>query len=42
LAPEELPAEIRRAILAGVRKHGVKLTHKVAPIKPPEEDPDLL
>jgi hypothetical protein len=42
LAPEELPAEVRRAILNGVRKHGVKLTHKVTPVKPPDEDAELL
>jgi saccharopine dehydrogenase (NAD+, L-lysine-forming) len=36
-APEELAIEIRRAILSGVRKHGVKLTHKVTPLKPPED-----
>ena len=41
-APEQLPAEIRRAILSGVRKHGVKLTHKVTPLKPPEEDEEAL
>jgi hypothetical protein len=37
-APEELPAEIRREILAGIRKHGVKLIHKVMEVQPPEED----
>jgi hypothetical protein len=41
-APEQLPLEIRRAILAGVRKHGIKITHKVTPLKPPEEDEDTL
>ena len=41
-APEQLPVEIRRAILSGVRKHGVKLTHKVTPLKPPEDDPETL
>lgn len=41
-APEELPVEIRRAILNSVRKQGVKLTHKVAPVKPPEEDLESL
>ena len=41
-APEQLPSEIRRAILTGVRKHGIKLTHKVTPLKPPEEDEDTL
>ena len=42
MAPEELPAESRRAILAGVRKHGVKLTHKVTPVKPPEDEAEIL
>ena len=32
-APETLPLETRRAVLAGIRKHGVKLTHKVSQIK---------
>jgi hypothetical protein len=32
-APEMLPAEIRRAILAGIRNHGVKITHKITPAK---------
>jgi hypothetical protein len=41
-APEQLPVESRRAILSGVRKHGIKLTHKVTPLKPPEEDAELL
>jgi len=42
LAPEELPAEVRRAVLAGVKKHGVKVTHKVMSVKPPEEDVAML
>jgi hypothetical protein len=41
-APEQLPVEIRRAILSGVRKHGVKITHKVTALKPPEEDEESL
>lgn len=41
-APEQLPVEIRRMILSGVRKHGVKLTHKISPLKPPEEDVETL
>ena len=41
-APEQLPVEIRRAILSGVRKHGVKLTHKITSWKPPEEDDEML
>jgi len=41
-APEELPAETRRLILSGVRKHGIKLLHKVTSLKPPDEDVELL
>lgn len=41
-APEQLSVEIRRAILSGVRKHGIKLTHRVTLLKPPEEDPEAL
>jgi hypothetical protein len=29
-APEMLPAETRRAILEGIRKHSIRITHKVA------------
>jgi Saccharopine dehydrogenase NADP binding domain len=41
-APEQLPVEIRRAILSGVRKHGIKLSHKISPLKPPEDDEELI
>jgi hypothetical protein len=41
-APEQLPVEIRRAILSGVRKHGVKITHKVMQLRPPEDDEEPL
>jgi hypothetical protein len=37
LAPEELPVEVRRAIVGGLRKHGVKLMHRVMGIRPPED-----
>ncbi len=40
-APEMLPAPMRRAILAGIRKNGVTLTHKITPLKTVEDD-DLL
>jgi hypothetical protein len=40
-APEMLPVETRRAILAGIRKHGVKLAHKITPLKPQEDLDDL-
>jgi saccharopine dehydrogenase (NAD+, L-lysine forming) len=42
LAPEQLPIEIRRAVVSGVRKHGIRLTHKTAVLKPPEEEEELL
>jgi saccharopine dehydrogenase (NAD+, L-lysine forming) len=42
LAPEQLPEEIRRAILSGVRNHGIKLLHKVTELKPPADDDELL
>jgi hypothetical protein len=41
-APEMLPETNRRAILAGLRKHGIKLTHKVTRIKPEENLDDEL
>jgi hypothetical protein len=41
-APEMLPLEIRRAILAGVRKQGVKITHKVSALKPTEDEEEVL
>jgi Saccharopine dehydrogenase NADP binding domain len=31
--PEALPVEIRRAIIAGIRNHGVRITHKATVIK---------
>ena len=40
-APEMLPVETRRAILAGIRKHGAKLVHKITPLKPQEDLDDL-
>jgi len=39
--PEALPAEMRRAILAGVKKSGIKITHKVTQLKPAEDESDL-
>ncbi len=37
-APEMLPLETRRAIVAGIRAHGVKITHKTAILKHSGED----
>ncbi|MGH9677094.1 MAG: hypothetical protein ACRD36_08325, partial [Candidatus Acidiferrum sp.] len=40
-APEALPVEARRAILAGIRAHSVKLTHKTAVVKHYGEEEEL-
>jgi hypothetical protein len=40
-APEMLPIETRRAILAGIRKHGVRLSYKITPLKPQEDLDEL-
>ena len=32
-APEMLPVETRRAIIAGIRTHSVKITHKTTIVK---------
>jgi saccharopine dehydrogenase-like NADP-dependent oxidoreductase len=37
-APEMLPAEARRAILAGIRNNSIRITHKPAVIRRPIED----
>ena len=37
-APEQLPAEVRRAILTGIRNHNVKITHKTTVLKRAAED----
>jgi saccharopine dehydrogenase-like NADP-dependent oxidoreductase len=37
-APEMLPAETRRAILAGIRNHGIRITHKTILVKGNRED----
>jgi len=33
LAPEQLPVEVRRAIIAGIRAHKVKIAHKTTAVK---------
>ncbi len=38
LAPEMLPVETRRAIVAGIRTHSVKITHKTTAVKGLGED----
>ena len=37
-APEVLPLEFRRAIIAGIRAHSVKITHKTTVIKQDDEE----
>jgi saccharopine dehydrogenase-like NADP-dependent oxidoreductase len=41
-APEMLPVETRRAIIAGIRPHKVKITHKTIVLRNAEEDEELL
>jgi hypothetical protein len=41
-APEMLPVETRRAIIAGIRAHKVKITHKTVMLKNVEEDEELV
>jgi saccharopine dehydrogenase-like NADP-dependent oxidoreductase len=36
-APEMLPMELRRAIIAGIRSHSVKITHKTTVLKPRDD-----
>jgi hypothetical protein len=40
-APEALPLETRRAIIAGIRNNKVKITHKTTILKPNGNDEDL-
>jgi saccharopine dehydrogenase-like protein len=40
-APEMLPVEARRAIIAGIRAHGVKITHKTIVLRNADEDDEL-
>jgi saccharopine dehydrogenase (NAD+, L-lysine forming) len=37
-APEMLPLEMRRAVLAGIRRHGVRITHKTTIHKRSQDD----
>src|SRR5262249_5434171 len=32
-APETLPVETRRAVIAGIRDHGVRIAHKITVLK---------
>jgi len=40
-APEMLPAETRRAILAGLRNHNIRITHKTTVLKHNGEDDEF-
>ena len=40
-APESLPLEIRREILAGVRSQGLKVLHKVMIVKTLEDEEEI-
>jgi saccharopine dehydrogenase-like NADP-dependent oxidoreductase len=40
-APEMLPAETRRAILAGIRKHNIRIAHKTSVIKHTGDDEEI-
>ncbi|HEY2461919.1 MAG TPA: saccharopine dehydrogenase NADP-binding domain-containing protein [Candidatus Acidoferrum sp.] len=39
-APESLPVQTRRAIIAGIRVHSVRITHKTTIVKPTEDSDD--
>jgi saccharopine dehydrogenase (NAD+, L-lysine-forming) len=39
--PENLPIETRRAIIAGIRKHSVRINHRTTVLRNSEEDEDL-
>jgi saccharopine dehydrogenase-like protein len=41
LAPEMLPEENRRAILAGIRSHNIRITHKTTVLKPNEDEEEF-
>jgi saccharopine dehydrogenase-like NADP-dependent oxidoreductase len=40
-APEMLPAETRRAILAGIRKHNIRITHKTSVLRDRDEEEEI-
>ena len=40
-APEMLPVEMRRAIIAGIRTHSVRITHKTTIIRSLSEDDEI-
>ena len=40
-APEMLPVEVRRAIIAGIRTHSVKITHKTTVLRRASDDDEI-
>jgi saccharopine dehydrogenase-like NADP-dependent oxidoreductase len=40
-APEQLPTETRRAILAGVRRNNIRISHRVASLRSTDEDEEI-
>ena len=40
-APESLPVEVRREILAGIRSQGLKTVHKITIVKTSEQDEEI-
>lgn len=40
--PELLPVDTRRAILAGIRKQGIRLTHKISVLKSADDEDEIL
>jgi hypothetical protein len=41
LPPEALPVETRRAIIAGIRKHSVRINHRTTVLRNNEEDEEF-
>src|SRR5580765_7072867 len=39
--PEALPVEMRRAIIAGIRKHSVRINHRTSVLRNSEEDEEF-
>lgn len=40
-APEQLPAELRRAVIGKIRTHGVRITHKTASLRISDEEEEV-
>lgn len=41
LAPEQLPAEVRRQVIAKLRTHGVRITHKTTTLRHSEDEEEF-